>query len=78
MLTQNPLLILDKLSKHPHGLELAYLVYQLHQDAQRQAQPDPRLVAIALDKAKRQGIEDVPYFKAMANNEIRRWIAQHS
>lgn len=78
MITQNPLLILDKLSKHPRGLELAYLVYQLHQDAQRQAQQDHRLVAIALDLADRQGIKDRPYFKGMANDEIRKWIEQHS
>jgi len=78
MITENPLLLLDKLSKHPRGLELAYLVYQLHQDAQRQPQPESRLVAIALNLAKRQGIKDKPYFKGMANDEIRGWIAQHS
>jgi len=49
MVTQNPLSLLDKLSKHPHGWELAYLVYQLHQDSQRHTQPEPRLVASALD-----------------------------
>ncbi|MEZ2224998.1 MAG: hypothetical protein ACBR50_01790 [Microcoleus sp.] len=80
MIPQNPLLLLDKLSKHPRGLELAYLVYQLHQDSHRQTQPEPRLVAIALNLAKRQAIKekDIPYFKAMANDEIRGWIAQHS
>ena len=78
MITQNPLLILDKLSKHPRGLELAYLVYQLHQDSQRQTQQDIRLVAIALSLAKRQGIKDRPYFKGMANDEIRKWIDRHS
>ena len=78
MVTQNPLSLLDKLSKHPRGLELAYLVYQLHQDSQRHTQPEPRLVAIALNLGKRQGIKDRPYFKGMANDEIRRWIAQHS
>lgn len=80
MIPQNPLLLLDKLSKHPRGLELAYLVYQLHQEAQRQTQPEPRLVALALNLAKRQAIKekDIPYFKAMPNDEIRGWIAQHS
>jgi hypothetical protein len=78
MIPQNPLLLLDKLSKHPRGLELAYLVYQLHQDSHRQTQPEPRLVAIALNLAKRQDIKDRPYFKGMGNDEIRRWIAQHS
>jgi hypothetical protein len=78
MITQNPLLVLDKLSKHPRGLELAYLVYQLHQEAQKQAQPEPRLIAIALNLAKRQGIKDRPYFKGMANDQIRKWIDRHS
>ncbi|MEG4802429.1 hypothetical protein QUB63_15105 [Microcoleus sp. ARI1-B5] len=78
MITQNPLLLLDQLSKHPRGLELAYLVYQLHQDGQMQTQPKSGLVAIALNLAKRQGIKDRPYFKGMANDEIRGWIAQHS
>lgn len=78
MITQNPLLLLDNLSKHPNGLELAYLVYHLHQDSQGQTQPEPRLVAIALNLAKRQAIKDKPYFKGMANDEIRGWIAQHS
>ena len=90
MITENPLFLLDTLSKHPHGLELASLVYKLHQDGQRQTQPKPRLVAIALNLpkrqlvaialklAKRQAIKDKPYFKGMANDEIREWIAQHS
>ncbi|MEG4426307.1 MULTISPECIES: hypothetical protein [unclassified Microcoleus] len=78
MITENPLLLLDKLSKHPRGLELAYLVYQLHQDSQGHTQSEPRLVAIALNLAKRQGIKDRPYFKGMANKEIRKWIDQHS
>ena len=78
MITENPLFLLDTLSKHPHGLELAYLVYQLNQDGQRQTQPERRLVAIALNLAKRQGIKDIPYFKGMTNDKIRGWIAQHS
>ena len=79
MLTQkDPLGLLAELLKHPHGLQLAHIVYQLRQDSQRQTQPEPRLVAIALNLAKRQGIKDRPYFKGMANDEIRGWIAQHS
>jgi hypothetical protein len=79
MLTQkDPLGLLAELLKHPHGLQLAHIVYQLRQDSQRQTQPEPRLVAIALSLAKRQGIKDPPYFKGMANDEIRGWIAQHS
>jgi hypothetical protein len=45
---------------------------------EKQTQPEPQLVAIALNLAKRQGIKDRPYFKGMANKEIRKWIAQHS
>jgi hypothetical protein len=79
MLTQkDPLGLLAELLKHPHGLQLAHIVCQLHQDTQRQTQPDSQLVAIALSLAKRQGIKDPPFFKGMANDEIRGWIAQHS
>lgn len=45
---------------------------------EKQTQPEPQLVAIALNLAKRQGIEDRPYFKGMANDEIRKWIDLHS
>jgi hypothetical protein len=45
---------------------------------EKQTQPEPQLVAIALNLAKRQGIKDRPYFKGMANKEIRKWIDQHS
>lgn len=75
---KDPLRLLAELLNHPHGLDLAHIVYQLHQDAQRQTPPEPWLVAIALNLAKRQGIKDRPYFKSMANHEIRGWIAQHS
>lgn len=91
MIPHNPARsLLEKLLDHPHGLELAYLVYQLHQDGQSQTQPKPPLVAIALnlpkcqlvrialDIADYQGIKDRPYFKGMANDKIREWIAQHS
>ncbi|MFM9267843.1 hypothetical protein [Tychonema sp. BBK16] len=92
MITENPLFLLDTLSKHPHGLELASLVYKLHQDGQRQTQPKPPLVAIALNLPKRQLVaialnlaerqaikeKDIPYFNDMANDKIREWIAQHS
>jgi len=79
MLTQkDPLGLLAELLKHPHGLQLAEIVYQLRQDSQGQTQPEPRFVAIALSLAKRQGIKDPRYFKGMANDEIRGWIAQHS
>ncbi|MEG3845121.1 hypothetical protein [Microcoleus sp. herbarium14] len=70
---KDSLALLAALLAHPHGQELADLASQLHQDAQKS-----RLVAIALNLAKRQGIKDRPYFKSMANHEIRGWIAQHS
>ena len=75
---KEPLRLLVELLNHPHGLDIAHIVCQLHQDTQRQTQPEPRFVAIALSLAKRQGIKDPPYFKGMANDEIRGWIAQHS
>ncbi len=78
MITQNPLLLLDKLSKHPRGLELAYLVYQLHQDGQRQTQPERRLVAIASKPSQSSRYKRHTILKGMANDKIRGWIAQHS
>ncbi|NJL66191.1 MAG: hypothetical protein HC786_20125 [Richelia sp. CSU_2_1] len=74
----DPRALLAAVLAHPHGQELARLVDRLHQDSQSQTQQDIRLVAIALNLAERQGIKDKPYFKSMANDEIRRWIAQHS
>lgn len=60
-----PLELLAKLADHPHGLELANLVYRLYQEAQLDTQADPRQVAIALQQAKSQRIEDIPYFKPL-------------
>ena len=78
MITENPLFLLDTLSKHPHGFELASVIYKLHQDGQRQTQSKRQLVAIALNLAECQAIKDKPYFTGMAKDEIREWIAQHS
>ena len=75
---KDPLRLLAELLNHSYGLDIAHIVCQLHPDTQRQTQRDSQLVASALNLAKRQGIKDRPYFKGMANDEIRRWIAQHS
>ena len=75
---QDPLELLTKLLDHPHGLELASMVYQLHKDLQADTQPNPQLVGIALNKAKSLEIQNIPYFKRMTNNEIRMWLTQHS
>lgn len=61
----DPLVLLAKLADHPHGLELAKVVDRLYQEAQPDTQADPRQVAIALQQAKYQGIEDIPYFKPL-------------
>lgn len=77
-LSCDPLGLIEKLLDHPHGLELASMVYQLHKDEQADAQPHPQLVAIAVNKAKSLGIQNPPYFKRMTSDEIRMWLTQHS
>ncbi|PHM08119.1 hypothetical protein [Nostoc sp. 'Peltigera malacea cyanobiont' DB3992] len=74
----DPLGLLKKLLDHPHGLELANVVYQLHKDLQTDTQSNSQLVAIALNQAKTQGLNYIPYFKQMTNDEIRMWITQNS
>ncbi|MFB2971988.1 hypothetical protein ACE1CD_23770 [Aerosakkonema sp. BLCC-F183] len=74
----NPLELLAKLVEHPKGVELANTIYQLHKDVQGNTQPNLQLVAIALNKAKSLGIENIPYFKGMSNSEIRTWLEQNS
>ncbi len=76
--SRDPLGLLEKLLDHPHGLELASMVYQLHKDLQADTQPNPQLVAIAVNKAKSLGIQNPPYFKGKTNNEIRMWLTQHT
>ncbi len=76
----DPFGLLAKLLDHPHGLELANIVYQLHKDTQADTKPDPQLVAIALNVASRKGIPeaDRPFFKSKRNADIKTWIEQHS
>ncbi|CBN55460.1 MULTISPECIES: hypothetical protein [Kamptonema] len=71
-----PLELLAKLADHPHGLELANLVDRLYQEAQLDTQADPRQVAIALQQAKSQGIEDIPYFKPLVTRiqNLVTWV----
>ena len=61
----SPLELLEQLAKHPHGLELANLVYELHQKGQADTEPEPRQVGSALHQVKFQGVEDSPYFRLL-------------
>ncbi len=78
----NLLNLLAELAKHPDGLELTKLVYQLHM-AQANSQPMPeeanrtRLIAIAMNLVKSQKIVTPPYFKGMSDDAIRTFIAQY-
>lgn len=78
----NLLNLLADLAKHPDGLELTKLVYQLHM-AQANSQPMPeeanrtRLIAIALKLVKSLGIVNPPYFKGMSDDAILAFIAQY-
>jgi len=78
----NILNLLAELAKHPDGLELTKLVYQLHM-AQANSQPMPeeanrtRLIAIAMNLVKSQKIVTPPYFKGMSDDAIRTFIAQY-
>ena len=80
--TPNILNLLAELAKHPDGLELTKLVYQLHL-AQANSQPMPeeanrtRLIAIALNLVKSLKIVNPPYFKSMGNDAIRAFIDQY-
>lgn len=79
----NLLNLLADLAKHPDGLELTKQLYQLHM-AQRHSQPRPeaanrtRLIAIALQVVRNEGIENPPYFKGMTDEAIREFIALYS
>lgn len=78
----NLLNLLAELAKHPDGLELTKLVYQLHM-AQRHSQPMPeeanrtRLIALALNLVKSLGIVNPPYFKGLSDDAIRAFIAKY-
>ena len=81
--TPNLLNLLADLAKHPDGLELTKQVYQLHM-AQANSQPMPeeanrtRLIAIALQVVRNEGIKNPPYFKGMTSEAIREFIALYS
>lgn len=80
--TPNLLNLLADLAKHPDGLELTKLVYQLHMaQANSQLMPEEanrtRLIAIAMNLVKSQKIVTPPYFKGMSDDAIRDFIAQY-
>ena len=80
--TPNLLNLLAELAKHPDGLELTKLVYQLHlAQANSQLMPEEadrtRLIAIALKLVKSLKIVNPPYFKSMGNDAIRAFIDQY-
>lgn len=81
--TPNLLNLLAELAKHPDGLELTKLVYQLY-TAQANSQPMPeeanrtRLIALAMDLVRHRGIINPPYFKGMSDDAIRTFITEYS
>lgn len=81
--TPNLLNLLAELAKHPDGLELTKLVYQLHL-AQANSEPMSeeanrnRLIAISMNLVKSLGIVNPPYFKGMSDNAIRAFITEYS
>jgi hypothetical protein len=75
--------LLDKLASQPNGLENGLkLAMLLTPKPDPQLTPDAtnrnRLVAIALQVVKNEGIKNPPYFKSMTNDAIREFIAQYS
>lgn len=81
--TPNILNLLAELAKHPDGLELTKLVYELY-TAQANSQPIPeevnrtRLIAIAMDLVRHRGIVNPPYFKDMSDDAIRTFLTKYS
>jgi hypothetical protein len=75
--------LLDKLASQPNGLENGLKLAML-----LTPKPDPqttpevvnrnRLIAIALQVVRNEGIENPPYFKGMSDDAIREFIAQYS
>jgi len=75
--------LLDKLASQPNGLENGLKLAMLL-TPKPDPQPTPevanrtRLIAIAMQLVKNEGIEKQPYFKGMDNDAIREFIAQYS
>lgn len=75
--------LLDKLASQPNGLENGLkLAMLLTPKPDPQTTPDvanrTRLIAIAMQLVKNEGIEKPPYFKGMSDDAIREFIAQYS
>ncbi len=75
--------LLDKLGSQPNGLENGLKLAMLL-TPKPDPQPTPevanrtRLIAIAMQLVKNEGIEKPPYFKGMSDDAIREFIAQYS
>ena len=75
--------LLDKLASQPNGLENGLKLATLLAP-KPDAQPTPdaanrnRLIAIALQVVRNEGIENPPYFKGMTSEAIREFIALYS
>ncbi|HEY9875943.1 MAG TPA: hypothetical protein V6D12_21105 [Candidatus Obscuribacterales bacterium] len=75
--------LLDKLASQPNGLENGLKLAMLL-TPKPDAQPTPdaanrnRLIAIALQVVRNEGIKNPPYFKGMTDEAIREFIALYS
>ena len=75
--------LLDKLASQPNGLDNGLKLAMLL-TPQPEPQPTPeatnrkRLIAIALQVVRNEGIENPPYFKGMTSEAIREFIALYS
>lgn len=75
--------LLDKLASQPNGLENGLKLAMLL-TPKPDPQPTPeaanrnRLIAIALQVVRNEGIKNPPYFKGMSNEAIREFIALYS
>lgn len=81
--SSNIAILLDKLASQPNGLENGLKLAMLL-TPKPDAQPTPeaanrnRLIAIALQVVRNEGIENPPYFKGMSDDAIGEFIAQYS
>jgi hypothetical protein len=75
--------LLDKLASQPNGLDKGLKLAMLL-TPQPEPQPTPeaanrkRLIAIALQVVRNEGIENPPYFKSMTDEAIQEFIALYS
>jgi hypothetical protein len=76
--------LLDKLASQPNGLENGLkLIALLMPKPEPQPTPEEvnrtrRLIAIAMQTVRDEGIDHPPYFKGMSDTAIREFIAQYS